>query len=226
MTTDNKNIAAEASTEAYERAALEWSERVGSARVQAKNWRLACMLSLVLVILMLVAMIVLINVQKTYVYVAEVRPQENIINVKSADQTYVPTQAQEEFFVARFIKQIMTLPLDPVVARENWLMAYSVVQGKAVDQLNTYARGNDPFKNIGNYTKSVEIRNFHPIGNHSYEFEWLQTVYDDKGAVKETTLFDGLFTVVIGQKPQNVQEMLANPLGLKIAYFTFTNEGH
>ena len=209
----------------YEKAAHEWSDRIGSAKAQARNWMVACLLSMVLVILLLLGIFILIHKQKTYVYVAEVKPQDNIVNVHALDKAYVPTQAQQEYFIGKFIRQIMTLPLDPVVARENWLNAYTVVEGKALSQLNAYARANDPFKEVGLYTKVVKIQNYHPISNNSYDFTWTQTVYDAKGIVKSNTLYNGIFTVSLGHSPKTMREMLDNPFGLKLAYFTFTNEG-
>lgn len=210
----------------YHKAAEEWSGRIGSAKNQARNWQIACFMSIILVILLLVAIFIILTKQKTYVYVAEVKPQNNIVNVRSLDKAYIPTQAQEEYFIAKFIRQIMTLPLDPVVARSRWLNAYSVVEGKAVNQLNTYARAHNPFKQVGLYTKTVVVQNYHPISAHSYEFTWTQTVYNSKGKVESNNLYNGIFTLAKGGAPKTMQEMLYNPFGLKIAYFTFSKEGH
>ena len=209
----------------YQAAAEEWSERMGSAKSQARNWQLACLGSLLILIALIVAIITLVSVQKTYVYVAEVKPQENIVNVKPASEPYIPSQIQQEYFVAKFIKLIMTLSLDPVVVRDNWMTAYSFVEGNAVQQLNNYAQKNDPFMSVGRMTKVVKIKNFHPLSPNSFEFTWTETSYDMKGAVKATLLYNGIFTLVTGQTPATTDLLLDNPLGLKIAYFTFSVEG-
>lgn len=208
----------------YQRAYEEWEARIGSAKTQMRNWRLACLLSLVLGVLLLVAIIMVLTAQKNYVYVAEVKPGHNIVNVRSMEKSYVPTQAQEEYFVARFIRNIMSVSLDPVVLRRNWLNAYSFIAGKAKAQLNDYARENNPFAQVGQVTKTVHIKNYHPIGNHSYEFTWTQTTYSQNGKAQQVGLYDGIFTVVQGEKPKTARQMLMNPLGLRVVYFSFSNQ--
>jgi type IV secretion system protein VirB5 len=213
------------SDQSYRKALDEWSIRIGGAKSQARNWQLACLASLFIVIVLIIAMIILLSVQKTYVYVAEVKPQENIVNVKPATELYVPSQAQQEYFVANFIKLIMTLSLDPVVARDHWMTAYSFVEGGAIGQLNTYAQKNDPFADIGRMTKVVKIKNFHPLSPNSFNFTWTQTIYDMKGNIKSNVVYNGIFTLVTGKTPATTDDLLENPLGLKIAYFTFSVEG-
>lgn len=210
----------------YQRAYEEWSERIGSAKTQLRNWRLACLCCLVIIVLLLIAIISLINGQKNYVYVAEVKPGSAVVNVHSLDRGYAPTQAQETYFIGRFINQVMDLPLDPVIVRNNWLHAYSFVHGRAKNQLNTYARSNPPFAQVGQETRTVKIKQFHPIGNHSYEFTWTTTTYEPNGRVKSTILYNGVFTVADGYHPKTAQAMLINPLGLRIVYFSFSKQEH
>lgn len=209
----------------YQRAYEEWEQRIGSAKTQMRNWRLVCIISLLIAVLLLVAMIVVLTSQKSYVYVAEVKPGHNIVNVRPMAKGYQPTRAQEEYFIAKFIQNIMSVPLDPVVLRRNWLNAYSFIAGKAKAQLNDYARQNNPFAEVGQVTKTIRIKNYHPIGNHSYEFTWTQTTYSQNGKVQQVLLYDGIFTVVQGEKPATAQQMLMNPLGLRIVYFSFSNQG-
>lgn len=221
----SKQVTTKDERTSYQRAYDEWEARIGSTRAQLRNWRLACLLILVVAILLLVGIIQLISKQKDYVYIAQLGPKENVVNVRSLDKQYEPTEAQEEYFVSRFIENIMTLPLDPVIARQNWLSAYQLVSGKAKDQLTRFARINKPLSAVGRETKSIEIKDYHPIGDHSYNFTWTQTTYGPKGVVKSVDLYDGIFTVVQGQQPATAKQMLKNPLGLRIVYFSFSEQG-
>ncbi len=225
-TTIDKINLDQVSRDAYQKAYMDWSMRIGTSKLQAKNWRLACMLSLVLLVLLVIAMIAVLGLQKSYVYVAEVQPQDNIVNVRSLDQPYVPTQAQEEYFVAQFIENMMQLPLDPVILRNNWLKAYSVVQGNAQGQLNQYVQSQNPspFALVGKRTQTVAITQFNAVSDSSYEFNWRVTTYDNNGKLSGQTLYNGIFTVVQGVPPSNEQELLNNPLGLRIEYFSISNE--
>lgn len=210
----------------YQQAWQEWESRIGSAKTQASNWRLACILSLLITVLLLVGIYRLLDAQKRYVYVAEVAPSDNVMNVQAVAETVQPNQSQETYTVGRFISSIMSLPLDPVVARNQWLYAYNLVSGRAVQQLNDFAAKSRPFAQLGEQSKTVTIKNFNAIGNHSYEFTWVQTVYNQNGAVTSSTLYSGIFTVSAGGAPGTVQDLLENPFGIKIAYFTFSVEGH
>lgn len=222
----DKNNQEQLNQEAYRKAYMDWSMRIGTSKLQAKNWRLACMLSLFLLVLLVIAMIAVLSLQKSYVYVAEVQPQDNIVNVRSLDQPYIPSQAQEEYFVAQFIKNMMQLPLDPVVLRNNWLNAYSVVQGNAQAQLNQYVQSQSPspFALVGKQTRTVVITQFNAVSDSSYEFNWRVTTYDNNGKLNSQSLYNGIFTVVQGVAPSNEQELLNNPLGLRIEYFSISNE--
>ena len=205
---------------AYQRAFDEWNARVGAAKWQMRNWRLACLLSIVLAISLMVALVVLMDRQQTFVYVAEVKPAENVVNVVPLDKTYTPTQAQTVFFLSDFIHKIMSLPIDPVVARNNWLSAFNLVHGRAVSQLNNYAKSVDPLAKLGLETKSLVIDNYDQASNNSYEFHWHQTSYNNQGKIQQQIEYSGFFTVQVGQQPAQLQSLLENPLGLEIVYFT------
>lgn len=211
-------------SDGYQKAYDEWSNRIGSAKSQARNWRLACLLCLVIMVLLLVSLVMLLNTQKSYVYVAEVKPAEAIVNVRSMDQSYQPTQAQEEYFISQFISNIMTISLDPVVVRDKWLNAYDSIEGRAKGQLNAFVEKSSPFSKIGKETTTVQIQKFNPISNSSYAFDWLVTTYDDNGKVIGKQLYNGIFTVAGGRKPTTQRQLLNNPLGLRVQYFSFSSE--
>jgi type IV secretion system protein VirB5 len=209
----------------YQRAFDEWDTRIGSAQVQARNWRLACLGSILLAVLLIIGIFMLLLGQKNYVYVAEVSPSSGVVNLQSVDTDVQPSSAEEAYFIGRFIHNVMSLPLDPVVARKNWLAAYDMVAGQAVNALTQYAQQNPPFGQLGNQTRSVSVKNFNPIGNHSYEFTWVVTTYDNNGAVQTIKLYNGVFTVTYLGAPKTIDEIMVNPLGIKIAYFNFKSEG-
>lgn len=209
----------------YQKAYDEWDKRIGSAKSQARNWRLACFAMLIILIFLVIALFMLMSSYKNYVYIAKVGPNSQIQNVRSLNVPYIPTIAQKEAFVGKFISSIMSLPLDPIVAKTNWLHAYSLSQGKATDQLTKFARAHNPFAELGKTTKTCKILSFHPIGNDSFSFSWKQTIYDVNGKIVGTKLYNGIFTVIVASTPQTTTQILQNPLGLKIVYFSFSNEG-
>lgn len=221
----NKKQQTPATDDAYTTAKAQWDQRIGDSRVQLRNWRLATLLSLVIIIILLITIVVVANQQKQYVYVAQVKPGETITNMHPIAQSYTATSAQQAYFISEFIHDITTLPLDPVLLRDQWLGAYHMAEGRAVDKLTIFARDAQPFKNIGELTKTIKIQNYHPVSDHSYEFTWVQTTYDEHGKVVATKLFNGLFTLRQGRPPTNSRDLLENPTGLKISYFNIKQEG-
>lgn len=208
----------------YQAAFDEWSKRIGTAKSQARNWRFACVLSLILLILLIIALFTVFSMHKTLVYVAEIKPGQQVVNVRALDQTYTPTQAQDEAFLARFLNDVMTLSLDPVIVRNNWFDAYSKVMGRAVSQLNYHARHHNPYEHVGKETRSMKIIRISPISSQSYDALWTVSSYDMTGKLKDIARYNGTFTLVQGQKPSNLNALLKNPFGLKIAYFSISNE--
>jgi len=104
----------------YQRAAQSWDERLGSARVQAKNWRLAALGSVSLSVLL--GLTIMITSGRSHVtpYVVEVDRGGDVLAVGPAIEAYRPSDAQIEHFLARFIEDVRTLSIDPIVVRTNW----------------------------------------------------------------------------------------------------------
>lgn len=209
----------------YERAQNEWNERLGLAKTQLRNWQLLALGSVLISIILGVAVVMIAGKQKEYLYIAQVAPNETVTNTVALTQTISPTDAQKAYFIAQFLNETMTLPLDPVVARNNWLMAYQKITGQAVGQLTAFAQLDNPLNNVGNMTQDIQINSFNAVSNNSMQFSWTQTAYDNEGQVTKTTVYNGLFTLAQTSPPTDIQGILANPFGLKITYLSINIEG-
>jgi type IV secretion system protein VirB5 len=141
----------------YQKAAQVWDERIGSARAQAHNWRLMALGSLVLSLILAALLFWVGRGASTIPYVVEVDPKGGARAVGPAVEVYKPSDAQIAFHLARFVDNVRSLSIDPVVVRQNWFKAYDVVTDKAAVTLNEYARQNDPFAKVGRETIAVEV---------------------------------------------------------------------
>ncbi len=215
---ENKNLTP------YEKAYLEWSARLGQTRTQLRNWQIAGLLSILMAVLLLISLFIVIESEKTYVYVAQVGPDEAVVNKVSLPQSLSPTQAQESYFVGQFINNIMSLPLDPVIARQNWFNAYDMVGGEASSQLTNLAQNSNPFSNLGTQTTAVNVSSISAVSDQSIQATWTTTTYNDQGAVQQQATYNGVFTLAKGPTPLTTAALLKNPFGLKITYFTINNE--
>src|SRR3546814_1982290 len=77
--------------------------------------------------------------------------------VAPAEAGYRPSDPQIAFHLARFIENVRSIPSDPIVLRQDWLRAYDFTTDKGAAALNDYARGNDPFAQVGKVQVAVDV---------------------------------------------------------------------
>ena len=206
----------------YQRAAQVWDERIGSARVQAKNWRLMAFGSLVLAG-GFAAALVWQSTQGTVVpWVVQVDKFGEAQAIASAVADYKPTDPQIAWHLARFIEQVRSIPADPVVVRQNWLRAYDYTTDRGAIALNDYARGNDPFAKVGKQQVAVEISSVIRASPESFRIAWLERRYEN-GQLSGTERWTAILTIVI-QQPRSADKLRANPLGVFVNAINWSKE--
>lgn len=206
----------------YQKAAQAWDERIGSARVQAHNWRLMALGSLALSLILAAILLWLGRSASTTPYIVEVDPRGGARAVGPAAEVYKPSDAQIAFHLARFVDNVRSLSIDPVVVRQNWLKAYDFVTDRAAVTLNEYARDNDPFAKVGRETVATEVTSVVRATDASFQVRWLERVFEG-GALKETKRLTGLFSIII-TPPKSVEAVRKNPLGIYVHTFNWSQE--
>src|SRR5260370_771286 len=161
----------------YQKAAQVWDERIGSARVQASNWRLMA-LGCLLLSGGLASGLAWRSVRGTVTpWAVQVDRLGLAQAVAPADGNFQPTDPQIAFHLARFIEDVRGLPADGIVLRQDWLRAYDFTTDRGAAALNDYARTNDPFANLGKLQISVEVSSVIRASPPSFRVAWLQLVY-------------------------------------------------
>jgi type IV secretory pathway TrbF-like protein len=196
----------------YQKAAQVWDERLGSARVQAANWRLAALSATSLSAMLGLTVLLIVGQSSVVPYVVEVDRLGEVRAVGPAIEAYQPSDAQIAHFLARFIENVRSLSVDPVIVRTNWLHAYDFVTDRGAQALNEYAREADPFTKIGARTATAEVTSVVRASNDSFEIRWKESTYEN-GAVAKTERFTGVVTVIL-KPPSNAETLRKNPLGL------------
>ena len=180
----------------YQKAGQVWDERIGSARVQAKNWRLMSFGSLILSA-GFAAALVWQSVQGTVVpWVVQVDKLGQAQAVAPATADYRPTDPQVAWHLARFIEQVRSIPADPVIVRQNWLRAYDFTTDKGAMALNDYARANDPFANVGRAQVAVDVSSVIRASPDSFRVAWTERQYEN-GQLSTTQRWTAILTIVI-----------------------------
>jgi len=194
----------------YHRAAQLWDERLGSARVQAKNWRLMAFGSLTLSIGLAGGLIWQSAQSRITPYVVEVDKLGEVRAVGPAIQPYQPADAQMAWYLARFVTDVRSLSIDPVLLRQNWFEAYD------------YARANDPFKGVGEKTISVQVTSVVRASADSFQVKWTEQTYQ-QGNLAKTEHWTAILSVVL-QQPRTADVLHKNPLGVYVNGLSWSRE--
>lgn len=206
----------------YQRAAQAWDERIGSARIQAKNWRLMAFGSLILSA-GFAAALVWQSARGTIVpWVVQVDRLGQAQAVAPAVPDYQPTDAQVAWHLARFIEQVRSIPADAVIVRQSWLRAYAFTTSTGALALSDYARANDPFAKVGRQQVAVDISSVIRASPSSFRVAWTERRYQD-GALAETSRWTAILTIVT-QMPRDAEALRANPLGIYVNAINWSRE--
>ncbi|MBW7836512.1 MAG: conjugal transfer protein TrbF [Sphingomonadales bacterium] len=206
----------------YQKAAQVWDERLGSARVQARNWRFMAFGALGLATGLALALVTLSLQSRITPYVVELEAGGNIRVVGPAREDYRPTDAQIAWQLARFIAQVRSLPLDPLVLRQNWLEAYDYATDRAALILNEYARETDPFARVGQTTVTVEVTSVVRASDTSFQVKWTETSFVN-GVKDKSERHTAILTIVLSP-PKTVEQVRKNPLGLYVHGISWTRD--
>ncbi len=206
----------------YQKAGQVWDERIGSARVQAKNWRLAFFGALALSG-GLASGLVWQSARGTITpWVVQVDKLGQAQAVAPAIADYQPTDPQIAWHLARFIEEVREIPADPIVLRQNWLDAYNYVTDKGALALNDYARTADPFSKIGKQQIAVDVSSVIRASDDSFRVEWVERHYVDD-ALASTERWSAILTITV-QTQTDAERLKKNPLGVFVHALNWSKE--
>jgi len=206
----------------YQKAAQVWDERIGSARVQAKNWRLMAFGCLFLTA-GLAGSLVWQSARGTITpWVVEVDRLGQAQTVAPANSAYQPTDPQIAFHLARFVEHVRGLPMDAIVLRQDWLRAYDFTTDRGAAALNDYARGNDPFAKLGKMQVAVEVSSVIRASLESFRVAWIERRYEN-GQLAGTERWTAILTIVV-ETPRDIDRLRKNPLGIYVNAINWSKE--
>ena len=209
----------------YARAAAAWDERIGSARVQARNWRLIAFASMTLALISTSGAVVLGVKKQVATYVVEVDKAGMPGRITLASEPYQPAVAQVGYFVGEVVRMVRERPLDPVVLRQQWTKAYQFLAGPAVNAMNEYAASDGDMKSVageGAVARTVEIGSILQKGADTWQVRWVETTYAS-GLRRSREQYTGLFQVKL-MPPRDESDSFKNPIGVYITNFTWSRE--
>lgn len=206
----------------YQRAAQVWDDRIGSARVQARNWRLMAFASLALAGGIATALIWQSARGSVVPWVVQVDRLGQAQAVTPAVADFRPTDPQIAFHLARFIEQVRAIPADAIIVRQNWLRAYEFTTDRGAAALNDHARVNDPFAKVGKQQIAVEVSSVIRASPESFRVAWVERSYEN-GQLSVTARWTAILTIVL-ETPRNAERLRANPLGIYVNAINWSRE--
>src|SRR5580700_289893 len=224
-TSYGRNAATADNHNPYARAASAWDERIGSARVQAHNWRVIAFAAMALALISTSGAVVLGIKKQVATYIVEVDKAGMPGRITLASQLYQPATAQVGYFVGEVVRLVRERPLDPVVMRQQWTKAYQFLAGQAVNAMNEYAASDAGMKSLpgeGAVARTVEISSILQKAADTFQVRWVETTYSN-GLRRSREEYTGLFQVKL-MPPRDESGSFKNPIGVYITNFTWSQE--
>jgi type IV secretion system protein VirB5 len=206
----------------FQRAGQIWDERIGSARVQARNWRLMAFGGLGLTSILSGALVWQSLHSRVTPYVVEVDRLGEARAVSEAEASFRPTDPQIAWHLAKFIENVRSISLDPVLMRRDWLAAYDFATQRGTIFLGDYARSASPFANIGQRTVSVQVTSVVRASDRSFQVKWTETAFE-RGAQAGVSHWTAMVTVRV-KPPVSADTLRKNPLGVYVDAIDWSRE--
>lgn len=207
---------------AYQRAGQAWDDRIGAARVQARNWRIMAFGGLLLSTGLATGLVWQSVQSRVTPYVVEVDRLGEARSVAPAAADYNATDPQIAWALGRFIANVRGISLDPVLMRENWLAAYDFAGERGALFLNEFARSSDPFSQVGARSVSIEITSVVRASPRSWQVKWKESAYE-RGSLAATSRWTAMLTVAV-KPPRSADVLRKNPLGLYVEAIDWSRE--
>lgn len=206
----------------YQRAGQLWDDRIGSARVQARNWRLMAFGCLFLTAGTSAGLAWQSMQSRVKPYVVEVDRLGEARAVQAADVEYRPTDPQVAWHLAHFVTKVRSVSLDPVLMRRDWLQAYDFATKRGATFLGDYARGAAPFANVGERTVSVQVTSVVRASDRSFQVKWTETSFE-RGSQAGVQRWTAILTTV-SRPPTSSDVLRKNPLGIYVDAIDWSRE--
>ncbi len=140
---------------------------------------------------------------------------------------YQPQEMEIRHFLAQFILDTRTLPLDPVQYKNSLEKSKHFLTSEAAQKFNSILVKDEPVRKLGRMTIQPEIKSIQlqPNSKNTYQVRWSEEEFSVSGsATGKKTNYVALFNIGVDSKGMNESELLVNPLGLKIRDLNMSRE--
>ena len=211
------------------RSALEARETfVGNVIRQKQNWQRFAFTCLLSNIICVVGIVYLAMQGELVPYVVErdMQTGQAVAVGRAVQKEYIPQEAENRYFLAKFIEYTRTIPLDPVLYRRNWNNAMAFLTPPAADKINRLVAEEGQAAQIGRRTVLPRIIAIQLMAGTKdvYQIRWVEENFIIQGVGEEVNVvMSGTFSVEYA-RPKTEGDLLINPLGVRIRDFSWVSE--
>jgi type IV secretory pathway TrbF-like protein len=215
----------------YLDARRTWNEHVGGVVSSRQSWQVLAILSL-LITLAAVGGIIHIGSQSKFIpYIVEVDKLGQVAAMAPAERVATVDPRIVHATVAFFIKNARLVTPDITLQRKAVFQVYSMLAPNlpATAKMNEYLNATpevSPFRRAETEMVSVEISVVLPQTANTWQVDWVETVRDRQGEVKEKPYgMRALVTIFVDPSTQTTEaQILNNPLGIYVKDFSWSKE--
>jgi type IV secretion system protein VirB5 len=200
----------------YMRAQQVWDDRMGSARAQAANWRLAAFAAFGLSFVTLSGYIYERSNTHVATYVIPVDQAGRPGTIELAGRAYQPTKAETAYFLSDWVSWVRSRsPSDAVVNAASALRAYNFVDGSGRGELDALEKASQAaMAATPNQAVTVQVQSVIQRSPNSFQVNWTETAFRE-GDTAKVTRWTGIFGTIV-KPPHDEAALRRNPLGIFI----------
>jgi len=214
--------------ERYLVARREWLERNGDYIAQARNWRIAALVSIGISALFGAGMVYEADRVHVVPYVVEVNHLGQAVHLAQEVQAGTYDLPVVRHVIAHWVRDVRERL--PVVAAEKqvYKSTYGIVGNKESQQLTAYFQRHNPYSNFSKNEggRTVDITSVLPVGTPTarggtMQVQWLETQYGASGSIEWQKDYEGTVTYRIQPPSSNPAVLKVDPFGIYITAFTW-----
>lgn len=199
----------------------EWLERYGSYINRAAQWRMTCLICLLLLGISIGGNILQASQVKSVPYIIQVDKLGKSAVVARADQASSTPLRLIQADIASFITDWRTVTADIELQKQMIQRLSYFVAGSAKGVLKEWFAAHNPYETAkSGKLVQVEIKSLPlPLSKDSYHIAWTETVRSHAGATLEQSAYEATVTIMINP-PSSEAVLLHNPGGVYITALT------
>lgn len=204
-----------------------WDARDGSYIIQNYNLRRISLCLGIALVIMTCGLVFESTKSSVEPWIIEVDSTTGAIRQAGAisEVSYTPDEKVITHFIGEFIVNTRSMPLDPVVYKNNWNKVYNFLTKNSAAKMTSIMQSDKMTADFGNRTVHVNITSILPIdgSNSSYQARWMEDIFIVNSGEKKSVPMSGTFTVTHLDSKEK-QTLLANPLGIYFTDFNWIEE--